>query len=177
MPKHELKSARLLILAEIDDLNKRSEAGEDVSKELLRCGKKLDKNTKKRRSLDVMNADFKPAVAIPIKTNRKHKKTGEKGQYKRHEISEEIKALAKENGIKYNTLKQRIFNQDWDEYRAATDPVPKPNDQLTIDEYKRLTKEGWSGYRIIKEGRGTEYAIRSIKKAIAKERELLGVGK
>ncbi|MGH2319366.1 hypothetical protein ACRC6Q_16625 [Planococcus sp. SE5232] len=177
MTKHELKNARLRILVEIDDLNKRSEAGEDVSKELLRCGRKLDKLTKTRRRPDIMNADFKPAVAIPIKTNHKHKKTGERGQYKRHDISEEIKALAKKNDIKYKTLKQRIFQYGWDEYRAATDPVPKPNDQLSIDEYKRLTKEGWSGYRIIKEGRGTEYAIRSIKKSIAKEREILGVGK
>lgn len=177
MSKNELKNARLLILAEIDELNKRSEAGEELTKEFMACGKRLDKLSRKRRRVDVMNGDIKPAIAIPIVTEKKYKKTGNKSPYKRYDISPEIRALAEENGIKFSTLRDRIFMRDWDEYRAATEKVPTPNTQLSVEEYKRLISEGWTSYRIIKEGRGTEYRIRKIKQTMAEEKELVGSSK
>lgn len=131
MNKHEMKKERLRIMAEIDRLNLRADAGEDVSKELQVCGHELRNVGTGKPRLDVMDIDT-------LKNDFR--------------ITKEMRIRAQKNGISYSTLQNRIYTLKWDDERALTVVPPKRVSYveigLTVDMYKHLRDSGLSDVEI-----------------------------
>lgn len=155
MDKNQMRIERLRILKKIDGLNVRSQAGEDVDKELLSCGQQLDKLAKKTRRKNVLNADYFGELELV-----ERKPT--------NEITKELIERAAANGISYSALKSRVRNFHWDMERAVTEKpvvhIKADFKGLTVAKYKSMKAKGMLDAEIIKKLGLTVNAMNKFKK-------------
>lgn len=133
MDKNQMRIERLRILKKIDGLNVRSQAGEDVDKELQSCGRQLDKLAKKTPRRDALDA----------------KKSGAKKDETL--VSLELEKEGAHNGVSRQLMLYRL-RLGWSEKRAATTPVTKRTRSadlpISVESYRAFSDTGLSDVAI-----------------------------
>ena len=154
MDKNQMRIERLRILKKIDGLNVRSQAGEDVDKELLSCGQQLDKLAKKTRRKNVLDADYFGALEFVKVSSKTY-------------IKKEFYERAEVNGISHSTLNSRIYNFHWDMERAVTEnPMVRVKADfmgLTVEKYKSMKAKGMLDAEIVRKTGMTLNAMNKFK--------------
>lgn len=171
MHKKLIKEERLRILKEERALQLRSEAGEDVEKELLSCGRQLMKLSSRKPRKDVMVHKEEKLTTVSKELIDRAAKNGitkialeNRIRYGWHEElavtkpmrnrgNPELIAKAEKNGINSNTFFSRM-QKGWSEERAATEPLLRKQYEelaLTLKEYQQMKDSGLTDRQIAEE--------------------------
>ena len=166
MDKNQMKIERLNIMQDINALNARSQAGEDVTTELRHCGKRLDKLGKHKARVNVMDAtEVKESVDANFYV----------------EITKEMYKRAVSNGIPASVVRQRIHRDGWDAERAITSEMGRRKTLdfkgMTVEFYKRLKEEGLRDSDICKKYEIKKNALHGfkLKNGITRTKEKVAV--
>lgn len=183
MLRVEVREERYRILEEIDALNRREEAGEDVAEELLTCGRRLIKLSSRKPRKDVMVHKEEKLPTVSKELIDRAAKNGitkialeNRIRYGWHEElavtkpmrnrgNPELLALAKRNGINSNTFFSRM-QKGWSEEQASTEPLTRKQYEelsLTLKEYQEMKDSGMTDRQIAQELETTMHRLYKFK--------------